>query len=265
MNRQFITKNKISAILIRNKNAMVELLNDYEVEFLKICVSNDLNVDGQTRTILEKAQKRGIKIEYLHINKMPVRRSGRSHDVLVGYLKIKVFSQIDHLLVDEKSSKASQIFILINRVDFDTNIGMICRTAFAAGVDGIVFQGETKRFINEDSLHYSLGALARLKLIKMNIFDCIKKLKLHNFKVFALDMKGDKYTNVNLTGNVALVVGEEREGLSKMLIEKCDKTLTIPMLNKIDSLNVAVSTSIVLYEKIRQDDFKLAGQGLEPR
>ena len=87
----------------------------------------------------------------------------------------------------------------------------------------------------------------------MNTFEALKQLEKHNIKTIALDMTGKNYSQENLTGPVALILGAEKEGLSDNLAERCELKISIPMKKGINSLNVGASTAIILFEKIRQD------------
>ncbi len=99
-----------------------------------------------------------------------------------------------------------------------------------------------------------MGAIARIPLVKMSIFESLKELQKSGVKTFSLQMDGDTYFKENLSGPVAFVLGAEGEGLSEKVSSRCHKKLTIPIRKDIDSLNVGVSAAIILYEKVRQED-----------
>ena len=152
-----------------------------------------------------------------------------------------------------EEKKEDPFFLIIDKVDFDNNIAFIARTAFTARVNGIIFQKNIDYFLNEDTVQFSLGAIVRIPLIKMNTFEALKQLEKHNIKTIALDMTGKNYSQKNLTGPVILILGAEKKGLSDNLAERCELKISIPMKKGINSLNVGVSTAIILFEKIRQD------------
>ncbi|MFC1802095.1 TrmH family RNA methyltransferase [Patescibacteria group bacterium] len=237
---------------IRNKNAMIELLKS-GANFEKISMVKGLDQDDLTKEILATAKSRGILIETAPIKKMEKRRSGQTREVLVGYLIPEDFYSLENLFKEVYEKDQDPFFLLINRVDFESNIGVIARTAFAAGVNGLIFQGDEKRFFNEETLHFSMGAIARIPIVKMNIFEALKEFKKSGVKTLCLQMGGESYFKEDLSGPVALVLGAEGEGLPEAVAEKCDKKISIPMSEGIDSLNVSVSAGVVLYEKVRQD------------
>ncbi|RMD77093.1 RNA methyltransferase [Candidatus Dojkabacteria bacterium] len=244
----------VQILKIRNKNAIEELLDDDNIAFEKISVAKNLEENFQTKRILKKAKDKGIKVETLKLSQMAVRRSGKTHEVIIGYIKPTNILRFEELLQRLEKEKKQPFFLLINRIDFDTNIGVIARTAFAAGINGLIYQGETERFLNDDSVHFSLGSIVRIPLVKQNIFEAIKKLKDRGIKTVALNMNGKNYTDTNLTGSLAIVIGEEKNGISRTVTEKCDEVLSIPIYNKIESLNVAICAAVLIYEKIRQEN-----------
>jgi 23S rRNA (guanosine2251-2'-O)-methyltransferase len=239
-------------IKIRNKHAMLELLRE-KVSFEKITLVQNLDQDNLTKDILAEAKKCSVLIEELPIRKMSQSRSGEAREVIVGYLAQQKTWRLDQLLAEFESKKQTPFFLLMNKVNLANNIGAITRTAFAAGVNGIIFEGSKDEFFNEDTVHYSLGAIARIPHVKMILKDAVRELKTHNIATVAIDMKGTSYFKENLSGPVAFVLGAEREGLPSNVLNNCDKKVSIPMRPGIDSLNVAASAAIVLYEKVRQE------------
>lgn len=237
---------------VRNKNVMIELLKS-GADFEKISIVSDLEKDSLTEEIISTAESRGIRIETVSIGKMAKRRSGETREVLVAFLILERIWSLKNLLDKLYEEGKDPFFLLLNRVDFESNIGRIARTAYAAGVNGLFFQGDEDRFLNEESLHFSMGSLAKIPLVKMNIFEALKEFQREGIKTFGLQMGGNNYYDENLSGPVAFVLGEEGGGVSEDVLKKCNKKISIPMKQGIDSLNVAISAGIVLYEKVRQD------------
>jgi len=231
---------------------MLELLQS-GASFEKISIANDLDRDNLTQQIITAAEKRRIPIEKVPIQKMVRRRSGLTREVLVGYLIPENIHTLRDILDDLHEKDRYPFFLLINRVDFESNIGVIARTAFAAGINGLIFQGDEEKFLNEETVHISMGAIMRIPLVKMTIFEALKEMQKNGIATMCLQMGGEIYSDVDLSGPVAFVVGAEEKGVSDEILERCDKKISIPMRDGIDSLNVGVSTAIVLYEKIRQD------------
>ncbi len=239
-------------ITIRNKNALLELLRS-GARFEKISIVPDQEMQSDTKEIIAEAKRRGIHIEETPYKKMAKSRSGEAREFIAGFLIAEEPKSLSSLIDEIYARDETPFFVLINRVDFPTNIGVIARTAFAAGVNGLIFQGDEREFLNDDTVHFSLGAIARIPLVKSNIFEALDVLKKEGVPTYSLEMKGTTYSNADLTGPAAFVLGAEAEGLSDTIKKRCDFHLAIPMKDGIDSLNVGVSAAIILYEKVRQD------------
>lgn len=245
-------KFQILMIKVRNKRVILELLKD-DAGMEEIVIADDLDEDNLTKEIVKEAKNRKVSIKHLPRRKIEKGRGGTSQEVMLGFLRPKKIYTFDSLLDDLYKNHVEPFFLLLNRVHLDNNIGAIARTAYAAGANGLFFQGEENRFINEETLHYSLGAIARIPLVKMNIFEAMTKLKKNGIKTYSIQMNGESLHKENLSGPSAFVFGAEKEGLSDKISDRCDAKLKIPMRQGIDSLNVAVSAGIVLYEKIHQE------------
>jgi 23S rRNA (guanosine2251-2'-O)-methyltransferase len=244
------------SIKIRNKNAILELLKD-RANFEKIVLADDLKQDNLTKEILSIATAQDIAIEKIPRKRMEKGRSEKSQEVLIGFLVPENDWSLDNLLDDLSKKNQNPFFLLINRVKYPNNIGIIARTAFAAGVNGLIFQGEKDDFLNGETVHFSIGAIARIPLVKINIFEALKVLKKYGVKTLSVEMDGKIYFNEDLSGPVAFTLGAEGKGISEKVSSRCDKKISIPMQRGIDSLNVATSAAIILYEKVRQEKLNL--------
>ena len=128
----------MKTLKVRNKNAMVELLQS-GANFEKISIVADLEQDSLTKEIISLAKGRGIRVETSTQRKMAKRRSGETQEVLVGFLIPENIRKLKDLLDEMYQKNENPFFLLVNRVDFESNIGVIARTAFAAGVNGLIF------------------------------------------------------------------------------------------------------------------------------
>jgi 23S rRNA (guanosine2251-2'-O)-methyltransferase len=239
-------------IKIRNKNAILELIQA-NISFEKIEITSKLDRDSLTDKIVSMAKNKNIPVDTIPLGKMAKRRGGQSREVIVGRLEYPKNNSLDEVLDDLYKKDQTPFFLLMNRVEFPNNIGVIARTAFAAGVNGLIFQKDMSDFFNEDTVHFSVGAIAKIPLIKMNVFEALKELQKNGIKTFSLQMGKETYYQKNLRGPLAFVLGAESKGISDNISKHCDEILSIPMMPGIDSLNVAVSASIIVYEKVRQE------------
>ena len=126
------------------------------------------------------------------------------------------------------------------------NIAVIMRTAFGAGVNGIIVNPQEKSLISDETIRISMGAAERVPLVEMNLFSALKVLKKNGICVYAVDMNGRNYFEENLRSPVALVLGAEDVGISPKVLERVDGRISIPMREGIGSLNVSSSAAILV-------------------
>lgn len=239
-------------VRVRNKNVLWELLNA-GLRFEKITLVNNLKEDNLTTRILSLAKDQNVPIERVPISRMDYGRSGQRREMIVGFLTPEKERTLENLLASLYQNNQTPFFLLLNRVNYASNLGVIIRTAFAAGVNGLIYQGDKNQIFNDETFHISMGTVARISLIKMSIFEALKDLKKNGIKTFSVQMDGTSYFKEDLSGAVAFVLGGEGEGISETISSRCDKKLSIPMQAGIDSLNVSSSAAVVLYEKVRQE------------
>jgi 23S rRNA (guanosine2251-2'-O)-methyltransferase len=242
----------MKTVKVRNKNAILELLKD-GVSFEKISVLHGLDRDEQTQAIEREAKSRNIPVAEESWGGMALSRSGSTREAVLGYANMPLMWNLHDLLGKIYEEEKHPFFLLLNKVEYENNIGTIARTAYAAGVNGLLFQNNADEVITDESVHISLGALLRIPLIKMGVFEALHELEKNGIPAYALHMKGATYTTKDLTGPLAFVLGAEGEGLSETILNRCTDKLSIPMKRGIDSLNVGMSGAILMYEKVRQE------------
>lgn len=158
-------------------------------------------------------------------------------------------------LLEIAAQKNEPPFILIlDGIEDPHNFGAILRTAEAAGSHGVVIRKARQVPVTETVIKVSTGATEMVPIARVpNIAEAIRRLKDENVAVFGLEIDGKRlYNQADYRGGVAFVVGSEGKGLSRLVKERCDEVVRLPMLGKLNSLNASVATGIVLYEVIRQ-------------
>ncbi len=169
---------------------------------------------------------------------------------------IATMKQRSHSLSDLKTTKNS-LFLIAEAVEKPGNLGSILRSADAAGVDGLIVCDKRTDIYNPNVIRASTGALFSVPLAVAETAEVMAFLKQNNIKSLAATPHTDSiYTNVDMTQAIAIVVGTEQHGLSEQWLDNADIEIRIPMLGKIDSLNVATATTILLYEAARQREWK---------
>jgi len=144
--------------------------------------------------------------------------------------------------------------IVLDEIQDPHNLGAIIRTAVAAGADAIVVSEKNSAKINHTVIKTSSGATNYIKIcLQNNIYNAINRLKESNFRVIGTSLNADNlHYDFDYTSHSAIILGNEGEGLRKNILKMCDSIIKIPIIGKIDSLNVSVSAGIILYEILRR-------------
>lgn len=154
--------------------------------------------------------------------------------------------------LDDITNKNSLVVIL-DHLEDPHNLGAIIRTCVAFSVDGIIIPKDRSAQVNETVIKTSAGAVFHAKIVQVaNLVNTIKHLKKENFWIVGTDMEGTNLDKIDYQGNVAIVVGNEGKGMSRLVKEHCDYIAKIPIENQINSLNASVATGIVIYEAVRR-------------
>lgn len=239
-------------IQVESKNALLELLRDGR-DFEKIYIVSSAFKDKKSLEILQLASKK--KIPIVKISRRAINRRLRSSasESVVGLMYSQNDWKLDELLktIDEEGKQP--FFLILDNLKYSQNIAAIMRTAFGAGVNGIIVNPQEKSLISDETIRISMGAAERVPLVEMNLFSALKVLKKNGICVYAVDMDGKNYFEEDLRGPVALVLGAEDVGISPKVLERVDRRISIPMREGIGSLNVSSSAAILVYEKLRQE------------
>ncbi|MBP5446256.1 MAG: 23S rRNA (guanosine(2251)-2'-O)-methyltransferase RlmB [Acholeplasmatales bacterium] len=200
--------------------------------------------------IISDLEKLNVKIEVVEKNKLD--NLGLHQGIALDVEDYKIYS------LDEVLNGNKQSFLILDGIVDPHNLGAIMRTSDATGIDGIIIPKNRSVSLNNTVAKVSTGAIEYVKIIEVNnINRCIDTLKEKGFWIYGTDMNKDlNYTSIDTNTSIAVVIGNEGEGMSRLVKEKCDYIISIPMLGHVNSLNASVSASIVLYEILRKNNFK---------
>lgn len=155
--------------------------------------------------------------------------------------------------LDELISEENGFIVILDHLEDTHNFGAIIRTCVAAGVDGIIIPKDRSVSVNSTVMKTSVGGALNMKICMVtNLNQTIKYLKDKNYWIYSADMGNTKYTDVSYDGNVALVIGNEGKGVSELVKKSSDYIVSIPISEKIESLNASVAAGIIIYEVVRQ-------------
>ena len=234
------------------RNSVLEVLkSSREVEKLYIQKGE---LKGSINKIVGIAKERNIIIQRVDKNKLNQISKG-NHQGVVALVEAYTYSTIEEILNYANKLKEDPFLIILDGIEDPHNLGAIIRTAECAGAHGIIIPKRRAASVNETVYKSSAGAVEHIFVAKVNnISDTIEKLKDEGLWIYGADMEGeDYYFNMDLKGPIALVIGSEGKGLSRLVKEKCDFLLKIPVFGKVSSLNASNAASVLIYEIIRQN------------
>jgi len=199
--------------------------------------------------IKQLAKKKNVKVSQLSPQKFNKLFPGKNTQGVIATASGINFSTYGEI-IDLIKNKSDPLVLIIDSVQDTHNLGAILRTAECAGVDGVFISSRNTAPINETVNKTSAGAVSHLKISRQsNIVEVIKKLKSENFWIVGSKLGNSKnYTQIDYSGPIALVVGNEEKGIRRLVAENCDFLVEIPMKGKIQSLNVSVAAGILLFE-----------------
>lgn len=237
--------------LIIGRKPVLEAINSGE-EIEQVCI-----LFGQHGEVINAirvaAWKRGIKCTQLPFDKFKALTEKQNTQGVIAIRPAYLFYSLDEIIQETK--KVNYPLILILDSIHDThNVGAILRTAECSGVDGVIVTQHNSAPINETVVKTSAGATEYIKIAQViNLATAIEQLKKEGFWIIGSSLgRAKHYSEVDYACPVALVVGNEEKGIRKLTADKCDFLIKIPMIGKIQSLNVSVATGILLFEIIRQ-------------
>lgn len=236
--------------LIVGRNPVLEAL---KAEKLIDTIFINPEATGSISHIVSLAREQGIVVKNVNDTKLSSMTNGASHQGVVAVGACAEYVSVDEIL-NIAALKNEQPFIIIcDEIEDPHNLGAIIRTAEAAGAHGIIIPKRRSASLNHTVFKTSAGAASWLPVARVsNIVHAIEELKKNGVWIYGTDVVGEDYTKTNLKGSIGLVIGSEGNGIGRLVKEKCDFLLKLPMLGKITSLNASVAGGIFMYEIVRQ-------------
>ncbi|MGL4790560.1 MAG: 23S rRNA (guanosine(2251)-2'-O)-methyltransferase RlmB [Anaerotignaceae bacterium] len=236
---------------IEGRNAILEVLKSgRDVE--KIIVAKG-NVEGTIKRIIGTATDRGIVVQQIDRQRLDDMSQTKNHQGVIAYVSAHEYSEIEDIFAKAEERNEPPFIILLDSITDPHNLGAILRTAEGAGAHGVIIPKRRSVGLTATVAKTSAGAIEYMPVAKVtNIGNTIDELKKKGMWIACADMEGKEYFNADLKGPIALVIGSEGEGVGRLIAEKCDFTVSIPMLGKIESLNASVAAGLLMYEVVRQ-------------
>ena len=209
--------------------------------------------DGPVRTIAREARKKDTIINYVSKERLDQLSETRAHQGVIAQVAAYEYSTVEEILAKAEEKGEPPFLVLLDNVEDPHNLGAIIRTANLAGAHGVIIPNRRSVGLTSTVAKTSAGALNYTPVAKVtNLVRTIEELKEKGIWFVCADMGGESMYRLNLTGPIGMIVGNEGEGVSRLVREACDFTASIPMKGDIDSLNASVAAGVLAYEIVRQ-------------
>ena len=239
---------------LEGRNAVIEAYRAGKT-IDKLFVLEDCK-EGSMNTVLREAKKHDTVINYVKKERLDQMSETGKHQGVIGYLAAYEYATVDEILDKAREKGESPFVILLDDIEDPHNLGAIIRTANLAGAHGVIIPKHRASGLTATVAKTSAGALNYTPVAKVtNISKTIEELKKEGMWFVCADMDGEEMYSLNLKGPIGLVIGNEGEGVSRLVKEHCDMVASIPMKGDIDSLNASVAMGVLAYEIVRQRRF----------
>ena len=236
---------------IEGRNAVMEAFRSGQV-IDKLFILDGCQ-DGPVRSIAREARKKDTIINYVPKERLDQLSQTGSHQGGIAQIAAYEYSTVEDILEKAREKGEPPFIFLLDNIEDPHNLGAIIRTANLAGAHGVIIPKRRAVGLTATVAKTSAGALNYTPVAKVtNLGKTIDELKEAGIWFVCADMDGDRMYDLNLKGPIGMVIGNEGEGVSRLIREKCDFTAAIPMKGDIDSLNASVAAGILAYEIVRQ-------------
>ncbi len=209
--------------------------------------------DGIVNTIKREARKQDAVISYVKKERLDQMSETGHHQGVIAFAAAYAYAEVEDILAAAREKGEDPFIFLLDNIEDPHNLGAIIRTANLAGAHGVIIPKRRACGLTAAVLRASAGALNYTPVAKVtNLAAVIEDLKKEGLWFVCAQMGGESMYRLNLTGPIGLVIGNEGDGVSRLVQEKCDFTASIPMHGDIDSLNASVAAGVLAYEIVRQ-------------
>ena len=209
--------------------------------------------DGPVRTIIREARKHDTIIQFVEKERLHQLSETGRHQGVIAYTASYEYAEVEDMLALAKERGEDPFLVLLDGIEDPHNLGAIIRTANLAGAHGVIIPKRRAVGLTATVAKTSAGALNYTPVAKVtNLVKTMEELKKEGLWFVCADMGGEKMYDLNLKGPIGLVIGNEGEGVSRLVKETCDYVASIPMHGDIDSLNASVAAGVLAYEIVRQ-------------
>lgn len=238
--------NKNKSDIIAGRNPVSEALSGSRpIENILVAKGSK---SGSIVAILAKAKQKNITVKEVDSKKLDFLTGGAVHQGIAAVAAVKEYSSVEDILKLAENRGEKPFIIILDEIEDPHNLGAIIRTAECAGAHGVIVKKRHSAGLSFTVSKASAGAVEYVPVARVtNISAVIDELKEKGVWVYGADMNGTDYIKCDFSGAVALVIGNEGKGISRLVREKCDNIVSLPMKGKINSLNASVAAGILMY------------------
>ncbi len=249
---EYVAEHEKYSDVVLGKNAVYESLIA-GAEANKLIVLND-SKDHTIQRIIDHCKEKQVPIDFVDRAYLDLKYREVRHGGVVLYTTPYAYLEVDDLLALAKERGEDPFLLVLDGIEDPHNLGAIIRTAEAAGVHGLIIPKRGCAPVNDTAIRTSSGAAQHLRVARVaNLVSTMEELKKAGLWIVGAAPEGQSaYTEFNLKGALAIVIGSEGTGMSRLVEEHCDAVLTIPMHGKTSSLNASVAAGIMMFEALRQ-------------
>ena len=242
---------KVIENYIEGRNPVIEAFRSGKV-IDKLYILDGCN-DGPIMTIKREAKKKDTFIKYVSRERLDMMSETGMHQGVIAYTAAYEYSELEDIFALAESKGEPPFVYILDNIEDPHNLGAIIRTANLSGAHGVIIPKNRAVGLTSTVARTSAGALNYTPVVRVtNITKTIEELKKKGMWFVCADMVGDTMYDLNLTGSIGLVIGNEGDGVSRLVKEACDYVASIPMKGDIDSLNASVAAGVLGFEIVRQ-------------
>ena len=231
--------------VVAGRNPVVEVLSG-ERDVERIFIAD--GAEGSVSKIVALAREQGIIVDFVPKEKIDAMAPGVKHQGVVAKVSEYKYAEMDDVFARAEASGEDPFIIILDEISDPHNLGAIIRTAECAGAHGIVIPKRRAASLTQTVALSAAGAIENMPVVQVtNLARTIEELQAKGVWVGAADMDGETYYEANLTGPIAIVIGNEGKGVGRLVKGKCDFVLSIPMYGKINSLNASNAAAVLMY------------------
>lgn len=237
---------------VEGRNPVIEAIRGgREIDKILIAKGSE---QGSINKIIGMAKDKKIVIQYVEKAKLDSMSETKAHQGVIALVTPYSYVEVDDIIKAAEDKNEDPFIIILDEIEDPHNLGAIIRTAECGGAHGVIIPKRRAVGLTPVVIKSSAGAVEHMNIAKVsNIASTIEELKKRGIWIYGADMEGKhEYFQKDLTGPIAIVIGSEGKGIGRLIKEKCDFLVKIPMKGKVSSLNASVAASVMMYEVLRQ-------------